>query len=64
MAKPKIKYPMVVLVEGVLMGNGEFIHYGRTLGWANKKQIKLVEAGATKLSRGSEVVIALYDQVA
>lgn len=54
----------VVYVEAVLMPNGEVIHFGKTLGFANKRQIDLVEKGATKITKGGEAVIALGEQVA
>ena len=61
----KIDYPIIVLVEGVLLENGEVIHYGKSLGFINKKQKKLVEAGATKYPRGNEPVVAVAgDKVA
>ncbi len=59
-----MNYPIVVYVECVLMGNGEVIHYGKTLGFCKEKQIDLVEAEATKLTRGKEIVVALGDNVA
>jgi len=62
--KKEITYPLVVHVEGVLMANGEFIHYGKSLGWINEKQRDLVESGASKLARGNEIVIALGNSVA
>lgn len=62
--KESINYPIVVLVEAVLMANGEVIHYGKTLGFANKKQVNLLESGANKIARGKEPVIALGDNVA
>lgn len=55
---------MVVQLEAVLMENGEVIHYGKSLGFINKKQRELVESGATKLARGGEVMIALKDDTA
>ena len=60
----EIKYPKVVYVEAVLMGNREVIHYGKTLGYINEKQLSLVEGEATKLARGNEVIIAINDNVA
>lgn len=62
--KVEVLYPKVVYVEAVIMANGEVIHYGKTLGFANKKQIDLLEAGANKLTRGSEDVIALNGNIA
>lgn len=57
-------YPKIVLVEGALMENGEVIHFGKTLGFINDKQRDLVEAGASKLARGGEPVVALGDETA
>lgn len=54
----------VVLVEAVLMPNGEVIHFGKTLGFANKRQIELVEKGANKITKGGETIIALGEEVA
>jgi len=58
-AKTEVEYPLIVMIEGALMANGEFIHYGKSLGWINQRQREMVENGATKLARGSEIVIAL-----
>lgn len=57
-------YPKVVLLEAVAMANGEIIHYGKSLGFMNQKQIELLESGATKMSRGSEPVVAVGSEVA
>lgn len=59
MKKEEIEYPMVVMLEAVLMGNGEVIHFGKSLGFAGKKQMELVESGATKIARGNEPVVAI-----
>jgi len=66
MTKKKINdiYPKLVLLEGVVMANGEFLHYGESLGYINKRQRDLLESGAHKIARGNEPVIALGDQVA
>ena len=57
-------YPKVVVIEGALMGNGEFIHYGKSLGFINERQRDLIESGAHKIARGTEPVVALGDRVA
>ena len=62
--KKEINYPLVVLLEAVLMENGEVIHYGKTIGWANKRQIDLVEKSTTKIARGGEPIIAIGEDVA
>lgn len=49
----------VVCLEAILMPNGEVMHFGKSLGFVSKKQMELVEAGATKLTRGGEVVVAM-----
>lgn len=54
----------VVYLEAVLMANGEVLHFGKSLGYAGKRQIEMVEAGATKLTKGGEVVIAIGEQPA
>ena len=59
MGKKKIEYPLAVLLEAVLMGNGEVIHYGKLLGFVNKKQLDLFENEVTKLSRGNKIVVAV-----
>lgn len=56
--------PIVVYIEAVLMDNGEVIHYGKSLGFINKRQQELVDAEATKLTKGNEIVIALGEEVA
>ena len=62
--KEEIKYPIIVYVEGALMENGEVIHYGQTLGYICKKQRELIEAEATRLTKGNEIVVALGDETA
>lgn len=62
--KSEIKYPLVVHLEAVLMVNMEIIHYGKSLGFINKRQLSLVEGEATKLSKGNEIIVAVNDQVA
>lgn len=59
-----VVYPMKVLVEAALMANGELLHYGKTLGYINDRQLEMIESGATKLTRGNEVVVALGENVA
>lgn len=58
------EYPKVVLIEGVVMANGEFVHYGKSLGYMNKEQQRRLEAGAGKLARGGEAIIALGEETA
>ena len=60
--KEEVTYPMIVMVEGALMGNGEVIHYGKSLGFISKKQRDLIESRASKIARGTEPVVALGDQ--
>lgn len=57
-------YPVVVYVEAVAMANGEIIHYGKTIGFMNERQVSMLEAGATKLTKGSEPVVAVGEAVA
>jgi len=54
----------IVLIEAVLMSNGELIHYGRSLGFIGKKQSERVQANATKIARGREMIVALNPEVA
>ena len=51
--------PIIVYLEACLMPNGEVIHFGKSLGFISDKQKELVESGATKLTRGKEIVIAV-----
>lgn len=60
----KIEFPIVVYLEAVLMANGEVIHYGKTLGWANDRQMDLVKRGATKLTKDGEDIVAVGEEVA
>lgn len=65
MSKEKeVTYPMIVLLEAALMENGEVIHFGKSLGYINKKQLDLVEKGATKTARGNEPIVAIGSNVA
>ncbi len=65
MAEAKeIEYPKVVYLEAVLMANREVMHFGKSLGFVNERQENLVKNGATKLTKGNEVVIAVNDNVA
>lgn len=57
-------YPKIVMVEAVLMENGEVIHFGKTLGFINEGQRKIVESEATKLAKNGQMVVALGDNVA
>lgn len=54
-----MEYPKVVLIQAVAMANGEFIHYGNSLGFMSRKQIKLLESGTCKISRGNEAVVEI-----
>ena len=54
----------IVYIEAALMPNNELIHMGTTLGFINKDQRKLIEAGASKLTRGSQPVVAIRPNVA
>lgn len=60
----KMEYPQIVYIEAALMENGELMHFGKSLGFICKKQKKLVEAEATRLTRGGEVVVVIGDKVA
>lgn len=57
-------YPKVVLLEAVAMANGEIIHFGKSLGFMNKRQVELLESGAHKIARGDEPVVAVGEAVA
>ena len=59
-----MNYPTIVYLEVALMENGECLHYGQSLGCVNEQQRKLVESGATKLTRGSVPMVALGDKIA
>ena len=63
MAKQR-EYPIVALIEGVVMANGEFIHYGKSLGFLNQEQIDRLEKGANKIARGKEPIVALGEHIA
>lgn len=54
----------IVYVEAALMPNNELIHMGKSLGYINEEQRKLVEAGASKLTKGSQIVVAIRPNVA
>lgn len=54
----------IVYIEAALMPNNELIHFGKSLGYINEKQRKLVDSGANKLTRGKEVVVAISPNVA
>jgi hypothetical protein len=54
----------VILIEAVLLPNDEVIHFGKTLGFINKKQRDLVKSKATKIARGGEMIIALRPNIA
>lgn len=58
------EYPKIVLVEAVVMANGEVIHYGHTLGFINDIQRNRLESGATKIAKGGEDIIAVGGNVA
>ena len=49
----------IVYIEAVLMDNDELIHFGKSLGFISKKQRELIEAGATRLTKGSEPVVSI-----
>ncbi len=49
----------IVYIEAVLMDNGELIHFGKTLGFITDKQRGLLDARATKMTKGSEPVVAI-----
>lgn len=49
----------IVYIEGVLMDNGEFIHFGKSLGFIGDRQKMLVREEATKKTRGGEIVVML-----
>lgn len=54
-----MNYPVIAYIEVALMENGETIHYGKSLGFINEKQRELLESGATKMTKGSEPIIAV-----
>jgi len=56
---PPDKYPIVVCLEAALMANGEVIHFGKSLGFVSKRQMELVESGASKMARGTEHIVAI-----
>ena len=49
----------LVYIEAVLMDNDELIHMGKSLGFIGETQKKLVDQGATKLTKGKEPVVAI-----
>ena len=49
----------IVYIEAVLMENNELIHFGKSLGFITNEQRSRVDARATKLTRGKEIVVAL-----
>ncbi len=49
----------IVYIEAVLMDNDELIHFGKTLGFITADQRKLIESGASKLTRGNEPVVSI-----
>jgi hypothetical protein len=54
----------IVYLEAVLMPNGELLHYGKSLGYADDQQINLVESGACKLTKGHEPIVAIRPNIA
>ena len=60
----EFEYPAIVLVEACAMANGELIHFGKSLGFMNERQVELLEKGAGKMARGTEPVVAIGDKVA
>jgi len=60
----KVSFPKCIYIEAVVMENGEVLHYGKSLGFICDKQMELIKAGATKIVRGNEIVIALWDNIA
>ena len=57
-------YPAIVLVEACAMPNGELLHFGKSLGFMNKRQMELLECGAEKTARGKEPIVAVGKNVA
>jgi len=62
--KEDFNCPAIIYIEAVVMPNREVVHYGRSLGFICEKQMELIKSGATKLTKGKEVVVALWDNVA
>ena len=58
---PEIK---IVYLEAALLPNGELLHFGQSLGYVDKQQLKLVENGAAKLTRGQEMIVAIKPNIA
>jgi len=54
----------IVYLEAVLMPNGELLHYGKSLGFVDKQQAKLVEGGACKITKGKEPIVAIRPNIA
>lgn len=54
----------VVYAEAIMAPNGEIVHFGQTLGWANARQIELVENGACKITKGGEPIVSLGERIA
>lgn len=51
--------PKIVYVECALMPNNELIHFGKTLGFVSDRQAEMVKKGASKLTKGSEPIVAI-----
>lgn len=50
---------ILVLVEAILMPNGEVLSKGRSLGFIGKRQTSLMEGKAYKIAKGGEPIIHL-----
>jgi hypothetical protein len=59
-----MQYPKIVYLEGVLMENNEIIHFGKSLGFINKRQLEMLENGSNKITKGKEPVVAVNNKVA
>ena len=49
----------IVYIEAILMPSGEVVSFGKSLGFADERQVELVSNGACKMTKGGEPVIAV-----
>jgi hypothetical protein len=57
-----IKGPTIVYVEAVLMPNREVIHYGKSLGLVNKRQLEMVAQDVCGHTKGEEKIIVIHPE--
>lgn len=57
--KTKNKNMEIVYIEAVLMDNREVIHMGKIIGKIGRRQLELINNGATKLTKGHEKIVAI-----